>query len=288
MVDAIRQMLAEIQSTDHDGSEDYLELLDTLTHLQKASLNGSDPADTRNPGTPESSAVNTSVASPLPVPGDPPAAPVPKDDTAQTLTSLTFKVNDATKRWPSPEKIGGVLVERGLVSPDNISIALDSQVKGDKRKLGDILVALGFAKIEDIAAAQQIVESRSADVAAGTIRVAVNLLDNLMTLVGELVLVRNQLLQVSNATNDTGLQSVSQRMNLIATELQEQVMKTRMQPIGNVWNQFPRTVRDVATSCGKEVRIEMEGQETELDKTLIEAIKDPLDAYRTQFRRSWN
>jgi two-component system, chemotaxis family, sensor kinase CheA len=72
------------------------------------------------------------------------------------------------------------------------------------------------------------------------------------------------------------LQTVSQRMNLIATELQEEVMKTRMQPIGNIWSQFPRTVRDVALGCGKEVGVEMEGRETELDKTIIEAIKDPL------------
>src|SRR5262249_2507117 len=68
----------------------------------------------------------------------------------------------------------------------------------------------------------------------------------------------------------------SQRLNLITTELQEGVMKTRMQPIGNIWSKFPRTVRDVATACGKRVRIEMEGKETDLDKTIIEAIKDPL------------
>jgi two-component system chemotaxis sensor kinase CheA len=97
-----------------------------------------------------------------------------------------------------------------------------------------------------------------------------------MTLVGELVLARNQLVQVANTIQGTSLQTVSQRMNLIATELQEEVMKTRMQPIGNIWNQFPRTVRDVALGCGKEVEVEMEGKETELDKTIIEAIKDPL------------
>jgi two-component system chemotaxis sensor kinase CheA len=65
-------------------------------------------------------------------------------------------------------------------------------------------------------------------------------------------------------------------MNLIVTEVQQQVMKTRMQPIGNVWNKFPRTVRDLALSCGKEVLLEMHGQDTELDRTIIEAIKDPL------------
>jgi len=120
-------------------------------------------------------------------------------------------------------------------------------------------------------------ESKTREMAAAdTIRVGVNLLDKLMTLVGELVLARNQLLQVSNTSCDAGLQTVSQRMNLIATELQEEVMKTRMQPIGNIWSQFPRTVRDVALGCGKQVNIEMEGKETELDKTIIEAIKDPL------------
>ena len=70
--------------------------------------------------------------------------------------------------------------------------------------------------------------------------------------------------------------ATSQRLNLITTELQEGVMKTRMQPIGNIWSKFPRTVRDLALDCGKQVRVEMEGKETELDKTLIEAIKDPL------------
>ena len=135
---------------------------------------------------------------------------------------------------------------------------------------------MGLAKPEDVAAAQQALDAKSRDAAPETIRVGVNLLDKLMTLVGELVLARNQLLQVASTSEDTGLLAVSQRMNLIATELQEEVMKTRMQPIGNIWAQFPRTVRDVALGCQKEVQIEMEGKETELDKTIIEAIKDPL------------
>jgi len=119
-------------------------------------------------------------------------------------------------------------------------------------------------------------ESRPRDAAPETIRVAVNLLDKVMTLVGELVLARNQLLQFTKTLENPSLHAVSQRLNLIATELQEEVMKTRMQPIGNIWAQFPRTVRDVALGCGKQVNIEMEGKETELDKTIIEAIKDPL------------
>ena len=109
-----------------------------------------------------------------------------------------------------------------------------------------------------------------------TVRVSVDLLDTLMNLVGELVLARNHLLQLSNGSEDAILQSASQRVNQIVSRVQEQVIKTRMQPIGNVWNKFPRTVRDLARSCGKDVRLEMEGQDTELDRTIMEAIRDPL------------
>jgi two-component system chemotaxis sensor kinase CheA len=106
--------------------------------------------------------------------------------------------------------------------------------------------------------------------------VDVGLLDKLMTLVGELVLARNQIMQFSTSQEDAGFLGTVQRLNLLTTELQANVMKTRMQPIGNVWSKFPRVVRDLSVVCGKQVRFEMDGQETELDKTIIEAIKDPL------------
>ena len=119
-------------------------------------------------------------------------------------------------------------------------------------------------------------ETAAVKVSEGSIRVGVSLLDNLMALVGELVLTRNQILQYTANQEDANFSAMSQRLNLIATELQEGVMKTRMQPIGNIWNKFPRVVRDLARQCGKKINLEMEGKETELDKTLIEAIKDPL------------
>jgi two-component system chemotaxis sensor kinase CheA len=112
--------------------------------------------------------------------------------------------------------------------------------------------------------------------AANAIRVDVSLLDKLMNLVGELVLARNQVLQYTAAQQDTGFANTTQRLNLITSELQENVMKTRMQQIGGLWNKFPRIVRDLSQSCHKKIRIEMEGRETELDKTILEAIKDPL------------
>ncbi|MCA9179538.1 MAG: chemotaxis protein CheA [Planctomycetales bacterium] len=109
-----------------------------------------------------------------------------------------------------------------------------------------------------------------------TIRVDVGLLDKLMNRVGELVLARNQILQHISHQEDSSFASTAQRLNLITTELQEDVMKTRMQPIGNIWAKFPRVVRDLSSQLGKQVGIEMEGKETELDKTIVEAIKDPL------------
>ena len=117
---------------------------------------------------------------------------------------------------------------------------------------------------------------RGPSAADSTIRVDVSLLDRLMNLVGELVLARNQILQFSVRQEHAQLNATSQRLNLITTQLQEGVMKTRMQPIGMVWNKLPRVVRDLSAACGKQIRLEMDGADTELDKSIIEAIKDPL------------
>jgi two-component system chemotaxis sensor kinase CheA len=118
--------------------------------------------------------------------------------------------------------------------------------------------------------------SSSAAEGETSIRVDVSLLDKLMNLVGELVLARNQIVQFTGANGDATFIGAAQQLNLITSELQEGVMKTRMQPIGNIWHKFPRVIRDLALSCDKRVELVMEGESTELDKTLIEAIKDPL------------
>ena len=118
-------------------------------------------------------------------------------------------------------------------------------------------------------------DNRSAAV-SDSIRVDVRIIDKLMDLVGELVLARNQILQFKGANGDDGFVATTQRLNLITSELQEGVMKMRMQPIDNVFSKVPRMVRDLSRNCGKQVRVEVDGRSTELDKTLIEAIKDPL------------
>ncbi len=110
--------------------------------------------------------------------------------------------------------------------------------------------------------------------AESTLRVDVALLNRMMNLVGELVLTRNQVLQATAA--DPNMTLLSRRLDMVTADLREAVMKARMQPVSNVFSKVPRMVRDLSQSLGRRVRLQMEGQETELDKSLLEAIKDPI------------
>ena len=109
-----------------------------------------------------------------------------------------------------------------------------------------------------------------------TIRVSVEVLEELMVLVSELVLTRNQLLQSVRGRDDATLSVPLQRLSHITSDLQEGVMKTRMQPIGNAWQKLPRLVRDLSHELGKRIELEMRGAETELDRQVLEMIRDPL------------
>jgi two-component system chemotaxis sensor kinase CheA len=172
-------------------------------------------------------------------------------------------------------RLGQILIEQGAVEPLELAAAIEAQ-KQDPRKLGEILVARHSVTPQQLTEALQVQTETHANVSETSIRVDVGLLDKLMNLVGELVLARNQILQFGAQRKDAAFLGTSQRLNLITTELQEGVMRTRMQPIASVWNKLPRVVRDLSLSCGKQVELVLEGKETELDRTLIEAIKDPL------------
>ncbi|QLE45969.1 chemotaxis protein CheA (plasmid) [Nostoc sp. C052] len=108
------------------------------------------------------------------------------------------------------------------------------------------------------------------------IRVNVNLLDQVMNLVGELVLTRNQVIGFSNKFKDSSFTATCQHLSLLTSQLQEEIVKTRLQSISTIWQKFPRVTRDLAIASGKQVKVDMEGIDTELDKSIIEAIKDPL------------
>src|SRR3954454_16306075 len=120
-------------------------------------------------------------------------------------------------------------------------------------------------------------ETADADrVANQSIRVNVDTLEHLMTMVSELVLTRNQLLEISRRHEDTEFKVPLQRLSNVTAELQEGVMKTRMQPIGNAWQKLPRIVRDLSGELGKQIELEMHGADTELDRQVLDLIKDPL------------
>ena len=261
MVDAVRQMLKVIETSGHDGEVDYPELRETLKRLQTTAA----PA-------PSASSAPVNI---VPV-NIVPANVVPINIVPANIVPATIDQVNVASANKAEKTIVAALAETtaetaALKSPSPASSLPPSEIPSPPAPHPTAPAAPTANK-----AAPTDSEGRPREASSETIRVGVNVLDKMMTLVGELVLARNQLLQTSSTMKDTGLQAVSQRMNLIATELQEAVMKTRMQPIGNIWNQFPRTVRDVALGCGKQVRVEMEGKETELDKTIIEAIKDPL------------
>jgi two-component system chemotaxis sensor kinase CheA len=250
--DAVRAILGEIERTGAEGDVDYGELKATLTRLNDSGA------------APVAEVPDVAEAPEVPAAEAVPPAPAPQPDAAA-----------------GPGRLGELLIANQVATEDQVTEAVSRQLLGDDRKIGQILVEETGVPASTVAAAlAKQNEGRGGATGGGmadsTVRVDVRLLDNLMTLVGELVLARNQVVQLVSDGHDATLLATSQRLSLITTELQESAMKTRMQPIGNVWSKFPRIVRDLASVCEKSVRVEMEGEETELDKTIIESIKDPL------------
>ena len=261
LVDAVRQMLSSIEALGNEGERDDQDLIARLTHLLQ-SEGVAAPAAPLRVKKAKGAAASKSAASAL-ASSEPP--------THELVPAKPVADSDSASR-----SLGDILISRGEATPGEVSDAIAMQQAGDPRRVGEILVEQGAVKPREVLEALRVQQSHGQSASESTIRVDVRQLDQLMNLVGELVLARNQILQFTKNIEETGLVTAGQRLNLIASELQESVMKTRMQPIVSIWSRFPRTVRDVALTCHKQVRIEMQGQETELDKTLIEAIKDPM------------
>ena len=265
MVDAVRYILGQIEATGDTGNREFAELIQELTRLndpQASHVAAPAPASVSAAAPALELAAPAAVApvSALVVEPEPVAAPAPVVAAVVAPAPAPVPAVAAAPVTPPP------VAPKSAPAPALVAVAVPPAPRPG--------VAPAPAQAPDSAA--EVHDTKGSAVSDSTIRVDVVLLDKLMNLVGELVLARNQVLQFTSRCNETAFQATSQRLNLITTELQESVMKTRMQPIGNVWSKLPRVVRDLAAACGKQVRIEMEGRETELDKTIIEAIKDPL------------
>jgi len=227
MVDAVRAVLAAIESTGVDAACDVSDTVE---------------------------AVRAILETPAPVAEEP--GPVEPPD-------------------PERSSLGQILVDEGVVTPEIIGAALGAQVAGDTRSLGEILSEAEVVSEEQVTKALG-EQSKKRSAVESSIRVDVDVLENLMQLVGELVLSRNRVLQLAADSADADLVRSAHHLDLISSSLQEAVMKTRMQPMDYLWSKLPRVVRDLSAQCGKELDLVMHGRETELDRTLLDAVKDPL------------
>ncbi len=276
MIDGVRALLASIEDTGAEGDVD-IDRIVAGVHAQMSDTAADTAADTPA-AAPE---VVAHAAAAGAAAGAVAGAEAGAAAGVQAAGAEPVSLDDAPKR-PAPEPIeeqrrplGEVLVEQGATSSADVSSALQRQLDGDERKLGTILLDEGKAQPGQVTEALQ-AQAPKRGVADSAIRVDVDLLDTLMNMVGELVLARNQLLRGVLETGDAALTRSAQRLGMITSELQEGIMKTRMQPIEHIWSKLPRVVRDLSNGLGKQIQLVMEGKETELDRSLLEAVKDPL------------
>ncbi|MCR9072890.1 MAG: chemotaxis protein CheW [Alphaproteobacteria bacterium] len=255
-LDRIKSILAHIEATEQEpeGSDDDLILqLNELAEGRTpdaAAAPASEPVEETAPEAPAADDLDAPVASGDEIgtrPGE-----VPLDELERAFMEA-----------PGPEETG---------STDD---AKPEEAKADVPAAPPAVPAISEKPQPAAGEALPVAESKAA---SQNIRVNVELLENLMTMVSELVLTRNQLLQIarSNGQEIEGFSVPLQRLSQVTSELQEGVMKTRMQPIGNAWSKLPRIVRDLAHELNKKIELVMQGADTELDRQVLEMIKDPL------------
>ena len=240
MSDAIREILVSIEQTGQEGEKDFGAILDALANLLSR-------------------------------------------EAEQTTADGVSTVPAETDRGPDPPLDSNVVSDQiGMTAPEHDAEALAEYEETEQETVGvEISDTVDVAATRDATRQnEQVAVSITRPVEGATeptsIRVDVQILDQLMDFAGELVLARNSLSRCSDELVDPRLSAVANRISQITSEIQDRVTQTRMQPIGGIWGKFRRVVRDLAVECGKQVRLEMAGEETELDRSLIEAIKDPL------------
>lgn len=302
MADAIREILAHIEQGGEEGPRNDQSLIDLLRALSFESP-AEDPVEAESPqansdvgqgqtgdvdqaaeepalagdaseSNPSASGNSASVVQDTPQPIVRPEAiaeeedqefadAIPTDPTADVFSDdaepsvrLTQTVDEeSADQKTGDQQTGGQLTQNEVEQENTKQAEADRQSSGEKKPT-------------------EFGEGKSSE--ASSIRVDVGLLDELMDFAGELVLARNALFQCSEVTIDSRLSAVTNRVSQITSEIQDRVTRTRMQPISAIWGRFRRIVRDLSVQCGKEVRLELSGEETELDRSLLEAIRDPL------------
>ncbi|MCB1392247.1 MULTISPECIES: chemotaxis protein CheW [unclassified Nitrobacter] len=237
-IDRIKDILGQLEATGSEPEGADADLIDALHHMAEDGPSSSGP---------ELSEV------------------MPADETAGTLT---YQVLERPLR---PGEVSLDDLERAFRETEVESTAPATP------SAPEVSAAPVASKPVAKAAPKKVEDAPEGDrVANQSIRVNVDTLEHLMTMVSELVLTRNQLLEISRRHEDNEFKVPLQRLSNVTAELQEGVMKTRMQPIGNAWQKLPRIVRDLSSELGKQIELEMHGADTELDRQVLDLIKDPL------------
>jgi two-component system, chemotaxis family, sensor kinase CheA len=244
-LDSVRYMLGEVEAGGNDGDGDYTAMTERLRQLCRGEGMEGDGAASEHHATP------------------PPAEPQP------AAAESGEEAAGVTEEIPMPAMEPRATIESRAPAEEIHHDVAPAQFQdlGVREALGDVLPAV---------AARADSDARPAAVVPENVRVDVHLLDNLVDLAGELVLTRNHIVQLAKGREDAALASATQRLNFVTAQLQDGIMRMRMQPVSTLFSKFPRVVRDLAKACRKQVRLDLDGRDTELDKSLIEAIKDPL------------
>ncbi len=235
--DIIRSILGVIEQTGAEPDISVDEIVATLTQA----LSDSEPDPAPQSQAPQSQAPQSQAPQSQAPQSQAPQSQIPQDQSSETLSSATVG-NSTAEISPLPDN------QPAQQSTKQVSETSDNQPAQQSTK----------------------------QVSDRTVRVDVELLDTLMRQVGELVLARNEVISSADILEDVSLTQTVQRLSSIVSELQEGVMKTRMQPLAHLWSTLPRLVRDLSSQFNKKVNLEMEGGETELDRTILEAIRGPF------------
>lgn len=266
-VDELRTSLDLLSNGELDDTESHAGLIEMLVSLRDG---GSAPASSPEEPSPPASPDRLT------------ATPEPEYTTVESVSeNEPVDTNDPeSPRTRIP--LGKLLVERGVISSAQLKQAANLQHRGDTRMIGELLVALGATTNAEISRAvdaqqQETLAMGGASAAISddaSIRVDVGLLDRIVTMVGELVLSRNQLVQAADSGSD--ISRSTQELAHITSSLHEEALRTRMQRVATAWRALPRVARDTGKASGKLVRLETSGESIELDRTIVEAIRDPL------------
>ncbi len=277
-IDGVRQILKAVEQTNEEPDIDFTALVARLSQLQKADAPAAPATETQ--ASPPAHAPAQAAAPAAPAPATvTPAATTPATQPAPAAPAAPAPLASAAPVTPpvAPPPVAAAHAPAAPAAPPPAAHAAPPTPQPPQSHVAPAERPAPAAPSDDHAPREAASGEKNHSVTDNNVRIDVALLDKIMNLVGELVLARNQVLQFGAQNRGNGaFVATTQRLNLITTELQENVMKTRMQPIGTIWRKFPRVLRDLALACSKQIRLEMVGEDTELDRTIIESIRDPL------------